>query len=60
MAEYLEKTEFQKSRALLARRDHPGRAHGWLAGQTATRDEAGNDICGQFRGPGAHDLRRHR
>jgi enamine deaminase RidA (YjgF/YER057c/UK114 family) len=48
MAEYLETSEFQKSRAFSpAVITHGGRIV-WLAGQTATRDQAGNDISGNF------------
>jgi 2-iminobutanoate/2-iminopropanoate deaminase len=48
MAEYLETTEFQKSRAFSpAVITQSGRTV-WLAGQTATRDHAGNDISGNF------------
>ena len=48
MAEYLEKTEFQKSRAFSPAVITEGGRIVWLAGQTATRDEAGNDISGDF------------
>jgi enamine deaminase RidA (YjgF/YER057c/UK114 family) len=48
MAEYLEKTEFQKSRAFSPAVITQGGKTVWLAGQTATRDEAGNDISGNF------------
>jgi 2-iminobutanoate/2-iminopropanoate deaminase len=48
MAVYLEKNEFQKSRAYSpAVITEAGRIV-WLAGQTATRDEQGNDISGNF------------
>ena len=48
MAEYLEKTEFQASRAFSPAVITQGGRTVWLAGQTATRDEAGNDISGNF------------
>jgi 2-iminobutanoate/2-iminopropanoate deaminase len=48
MAEYLEKTEQQKSRAYSPAVITQGGRTVWLAGQTATRDEAGNDISGNF------------
>jgi enamine deaminase RidA (YjgF/YER057c/UK114 family) len=48
MVEYLEKTEFQKSRAYSPAVITQGGKIVWLAGQTATRDEAGNDISGNF------------
>ncbi len=48
MAEYLEKTEFQKSRAFSPAVITQGGRIVWLAGQTATRDQAGNDISGNF------------
>lgn len=48
MAEYLEKTDFQKSRAYSPAVITQGGKIVWLAGQTATRDEAGNDISGNF------------
>ena len=48
MAEYLEKTEFQKSRAFSPAVITQGGRTVWLAGQTATRDQAGNDIAGNF------------
>jgi 2-iminobutanoate/2-iminopropanoate deaminase len=48
MAEYLEKTEFQASRAFSPAVITEGGRTVWLAGQTATRDEAGNDISGNF------------
>jgi len=48
MAEYLAKTEFQKSRAFSPAVITQGGRIVWLAGQTATRDEAGNDISGDF------------
>jgi len=48
MAEYMEKTEFQKSRAFSPAVITQGGRTVWLAGQTATRDEAGNDISGNF------------
>ena len=48
MAEYLEKSEQQKSRAYSPAVITEGGRTVWLAGQTATRDEAGNDISGNF------------
>ena len=48
MAEYLEKSEQQKSRAYSPAVITQGGRIVWLAGQTATRDEAGNDISGTF------------
>src|SRR6266540_1459820 len=48
MAEYLDKTEFQKSRAFSPAVITQGGRIVWLAGQTATRDEAGTDISGHF------------
>ncbi len=48
MAEYLEKTDFQKSRAFSPAVITQGGRTVWLAGQTATRDQAGNDIAGNF------------
>ena len=48
MAEYLEKTEFQASRAFSPAVITQGGRTVWLAGQTATRDDAGNDISGNF------------
>src|SRR5215212_760384 len=47
-AEYMEKTEFQKSRAFSPAVVTDGGRIVWMAGQTATRDEAGNDISGKF------------
>jgi 2-iminobutanoate/2-iminopropanoate deaminase len=48
MVEYLEKNEFQKSRAFSPAVVTQGGRIVWLAGQTASRDEAGNDITGNF------------
>ena len=48
MAKYLEKTDFQKSRAFSPAVVTEGGQIVWLAGQTATRDEQGNDISGNF------------
>ena len=48
MAQYLEKTDFQKSRAFSPAVITQGGQIVWLAGQTATRDEQGNDISGNF------------
>jgi 2-iminobutanoate/2-iminopropanoate deaminase len=47
-AEYMEKSEFQKSRGFSPAVVSEGGRIVWLAGQTATRDEGGNDISGQF------------
>jgi enamine deaminase RidA (YjgF/YER057c/UK114 family) len=46
--EYLEGTAFQKSRAFSPAVITQGGKTVWLAGQTATVDEAGNDIAGNF------------
>jgi enamine deaminase RidA (YjgF/YER057c/UK114 family) len=48
MAEYLDKSEQQKSRAYSPAVITQGGRTVWLAGQTATRDELGNDISGNF------------
>jgi enamine deaminase RidA (YjgF/YER057c/UK114 family) len=48
MAEYLEKSDRQKSRAYSPAVITQGGKTVWLAGQTAIRDEAGNDISGNF------------
>lgn len=48
MAEYLEKSDFQKSRAFSPAVITQGGKTVWMAGQTASRDEAGNDISGNF------------
>jgi len=48
MAVYLDKTDFQKSRAFSPAVITEGGRIVWLAGQTATRDAAGNDISGNF------------
>jgi 2-iminobutanoate/2-iminopropanoate deaminase len=48
MVEYLEKSDFQKSRAFSPAVVTQGGRTVWLAGQTASRDEAGNDITGNF------------
>jgi 2-iminobutanoate/2-iminopropanoate deaminase len=48
MAEYLERDELQASRAFSPAVITQGGRIVWLAGQTATRDAAGNDIAGQF------------
>jgi enamine deaminase RidA (YjgF/YER057c/UK114 family) len=48
MVDYLDKTEFQAARAYSPAVITEGGRTVWLAGQTATRDEAGNDISGQF------------
>jgi 2-iminobutanoate/2-iminopropanoate deaminase len=46
--EYLEGTDFQKSRAFSPAVITQGGKTVWLAGQTATVDEAGKDISGNF------------
>jgi enamine deaminase RidA (YjgF/YER057c/UK114 family) len=48
MAEYLQGSDFQKSRAYSPAVITQGGRTIWLAGQTATKDEAGNDISGNF------------
>jgi len=48
MAEYMEKSEQQKSRAYSPAVMTQGGKTVWLAGQTATRDEQGTDISGNF------------
>jgi 2-iminobutanoate/2-iminopropanoate deaminase len=48
MAVYMEKTEFQKSRAFSPAVITQGGRTVWLAGQTATRDAQGRDISGDF------------
>jgi enamine deaminase RidA (YjgF/YER057c/UK114 family) len=48
MAEYLEKTERQASRAYSPAVITQGGRTVWLAGQTAMRDEADNDISSNF------------
>lgn len=45
---HLEPTEFQKSRAFSPGVVTEGGKTVWLAGQTATKDEAGNDISYDF------------
>jgi 2-iminobutanoate/2-iminopropanoate deaminase len=47
-AEYMEKSDFQKSRAFSPAVVSDGGRIVWMAGQTATRDEQGNDISGKF------------
>ena len=47
-AEYLEKSEFQKSRAFSPAVITKGGKIVWMAGQTVTTDAAGKDISGQF------------
>ena len=47
-AEYMEKSDFQKARAFSPAVITDGGRVVWMAGQTATRDESGNDISGQF------------
>ncbi len=46
--DYLEGTGFQQSRAFSPAVVTQGGRTVWLAGQTATTDEAGNDIAGNF------------
>ena len=48
MAVYMEKSEFQKSRAFSPAVTTQGGRTVWLAGQTATRDAEGRDIAGDF------------
>src|SRR4029077_16364642 len=48
MAVYMEKSEFQKSRAFSPAVITQGGRTVWLAGQTATRDTDGRDISGSF------------
>jgi enamine deaminase RidA (YjgF/YER057c/UK114 family) len=48
MTEYLEPSDLQKTRAYSPAVITQGGRTIWLAGQTAVRDEAGNDIAGQF------------
>ena len=48
MAQYLEKSEQQAARAYSPAVITEGCRTVWPAGQTATRDEAGNDIAGNF------------
>ncbi len=48
MTEYLEPSEFQKSRAYSPAVITQGGRTVWLAGQTATRDAQGRDISGDF------------
>jgi len=48
MTDYLERNEFQAARAYSPAVITQGGRIVWLAGQTATRDEAGNDISGNF------------
>src|ERR1700741_713790 len=47
-AEYMEKTPFQLSRAFSPGVITEGGRIVWVAGQTATRDSAGNDIANNF------------
>lgn len=47
-AEYMEKTPFQLSRAFSPGVITEGGKIVWVAGQTATRDNAGNDIANNF------------
>ena len=48
MTEYLEPSDFQKSRAYSPAVITQGGRTVWLAGQTATRDAEGRDISGDF------------
>ena len=48
MVQYLEKSDQQAARAYSPAVITEGGRTVWLAGQTATRDEAGNDISGNF------------
>ena len=48
MAEYMGKSEHQKRRAYSPAVITQGGKTIWLAGQTATQDEKGNDISGNF------------
>ena len=48
MAVYMEKNEFQKSRAFSPAVTTQGGRIVWLAGQTAGRDAQGRDISGDF------------
>jgi 2-iminobutanoate/2-iminopropanoate deaminase len=48
MAVYMEKSEFQTSRAFSPAVITQGGRTVWLAGQTATRDAQGRDISGDF------------
>jgi len=48
MAVYMEKSEFQASRAFSPAVITQGGRTVWLAGQTATRDAQGRDISGDF------------
>jgi len=48
MTDYLEPSDFQKSRAFSPAVITQGGRTVWLAGQTATRDAEGRDIAGDF------------
>jgi enamine deaminase RidA (YjgF/YER057c/UK114 family) len=48
MADYMEKSEFQKSRAFSPAVITQGGRTVWLAGQTAPRDDQGKDLSGNF------------
>ena len=50
MATYMEKNDFQKSRAFSPAVITSGGKIVWLAGQTAARDEQGKDLTGNFEG----------
>jgi len=57
MATYMEKNDFQKSRAFSPAVITSGGKIVWLAGQTASRDDQGKDLTGNFEGQ-AHQLFR--
>ena len=48
MVDYMEKNEFQKSRAFSPAVTTQGGRIVWLAGQTAGRDDQGKDLSGNF------------
>ena len=48
MVEYLQRSDFQNARAFSPAVITQGGRIVWLAGQTATRDQVGNDISGNF------------
>src|SRR3982074_1599393 len=52
MADYMEKNEFQKSRAFSPAVITQGGRIVWLAGQTPGRDPPGRDISGEFDAQG--------
>src|SRR3981189_1302241 len=51
MVDYMEKNEFQKSRAFSPAVTTQGGRIVWLAGQTAARDDQGKDLSGDFDAP---------